>query len=270
MSSLNPFESLPLELVYHILVQLKPAEICRLTSVCRYFAILCRDWNVWAEKAWHDFDLPRHVFLNPRPYWNQHIPYRCYRNAKRYRYPTEGHLKRFASDGDTEMIRYLFYRNSHLKLKLKLKLNEAIGYAAYYNHVDAVLTLIQAGETNLWYAMTEAIRGGHLEMLKILVEHGAHYDSYQLYVAAIHNQLEILRYLMQSGVIPYDQALIGASQYGHFEIVRALIESAEPPRNYVNYARTINWAFNETNGRGYDKIMHYLWPIRQQVGFILV
>jgi hypothetical protein len=257
----NPFESLPFELVEQILIQLKPVEISRLTTVCRYLASVCQNWTMWADKAWHEFNFPRPSFLNPRPAWKTHCVYQRYREAYSYSLNNKAHLQHFAATGDVDMVEYIIRRHPTLTR------TEALGYAAANNHRDVIKIFISvpAGTPDLGYAMSQAIASGHLDLVKFLIQHGVSGDSYYLYIAAINNQLEILRYLIQLGIQPYDQALYGASQWCHFDITRALLELDQPEQKYMDYAQAINNAFNEANARGYNNIMNYLWSIRQRI-----
>ena len=67
-------------------------------------------------------------------------------------------------------------------------------------------------------SLVVASEGGHLPVIKFLIERGANDLNEPLYVAGSNNQLEVVKYLISKGADDID----AAKSYGHREVVEYL------------------------------------------------
>jgi hypothetical protein len=256
----NPFESLPRELLDQICVELTPMEMGRLALVCRYFAEVSRDWNFWAEKAYHDYAFPRPLFLTARS-----MPdlsgYHRYRYVEAYQSAYWVPLTQAVAYPEIDIVKYILSRHKNLNL------DSVLYTAAAHNQIELVDFLIQRGATDLNYALDKASWSGHLDMVKFLLRHRVTPNGHNLYeaVRAAVNQINIVKCLIQHGVTDYTWGVIGACQHGNLEIVKLLIESGQPATNFYDYRYTIERGHSEAMMYGFSAISDYLGSIRRQL-----
>ncbi|AGF84863.1 repeat protein [Moumouvirus goulette] len=107
------------------------------------------------------------------------------------------------------------------------------------------------------YPLFWASKGGHLEVVKYLVENGAniHGFSNPLKNASEEGHLEVVKYLVehQSDMyLYYDYALRSASKEGHLEIVKYLVE------NGANIHANNDWALRSASKEGHLEVVKIL------------
>jgi ankyrin repeat protein len=91
---------------------------------------------------------------------------------------------------------------------------DALEVAAVRGHADVVELLLQRGATKgRAYALLDAVRKDHLEMVKLLVESGAHIDHPQpdddgtpFATALVLGRVELVRYFIERGAKPPTRA----------------------------------------------------------------
>ena len=101
-------------------------------------------------------------------------------------------------------------------------------------------------------AMWRAAHGGHLEIVKYLIEEkGADKFNWSMARAANGGHLEIVKYLIdEKGASAFNWAMARAAEGGHLDIVKYLIDEKS--------ASAFNWAMIEAAEGGHTEIVEYL------------
>ena len=106
--------------------------------------------------------------------------------------------------------------------------NEALRWASYFGKIEIVKFLANKGADikNNGLAVCLALRSGHMEILKYLIDNGGTLNNEYILYASENGHIEVVKYLISKGIdfrIENDKALRWASCYGHFEIVKYLV-----------------------------------------------
>jgi ankyrin repeat protein len=235
---MNYLDSLPIELLSAILIQLSILDLSRLAQVSSSLSVLCRSWDLWADKTQRDFNFPRKLFFrthldDPRlQYWQL----RHYHQDIKKALPLVAYdnnvdlMEYFIHHGDMdlgfavamaaryhrlEMIDYLLSQGSDI--------NKALIGAAVGGQPDLIPKFITAGATDIELALTLAASYDQVEMIPCLMTHGATGVNAALRGAAKNNQVRSLKYLMNHGATDLSGALIGATENGSFTVVEYLV-----------------------------------------------
>ncbi|KAL4784046.1 ankyrin repeat-containing domain protein [Aspergillus varians] len=125
----------------------------------------------------------------------------------------------------------------------------ALWAASLMGHFDIVQFLLQNGSTEIDFALMSASRGGYVNVIKLLIDHGADpnvRDEDSFYGTAIQaasqgGHLEILRFLIkigakdETGYGNYDSALQAAARNDYRKIVMLLLEHGTQHGWYSNW-----------------------------------
>jgi ankyrin repeat protein len=212
-------ESLPLELLYPILLGLKFTDVLQLCQVSSKLTWICRDWVFWTDKAWHDYKFPRDRFdktqlTDPRERYYQIRRYYPY--PDRYRY-----LIRAAELGDLGFVQDLI--NTGVITK-RSDLDWPLSGAARTGHLDIVQYLVGLGVPDVNWALSNAAQQDHLDIVRYLVENGATGLNPALEQAAGQGHVDIIAYLIDAGATSLNSALRAAAWTCHLEAVKYLIQ----------------------------------------------
>jgi Ankyrin repeats (3 copies) len=74
------------------------------------------------------------------------------------------------------------------------------------------------------YVMDKAAYGGHMEIVKLMIEKGARYFDDAMRFAAKEGHMEIVKLMIEKGTAMFDDAMYWAAGEGHMEIVKLMIE----------------------------------------------
>jgi Ankyrin repeats (3 copies) len=122
------------------------------------------------------------------------------------------------SKGYNPEIFYKEYRNR------KYIFNDAMIYAAKGGHMEIVKLMIEKGATNFDWAIKYAAKGGHMEIVKLMIEKSATYFNAGMAYAAEGGQMEIIKLMIEKGATNFNWAMRSAARGGHMEIVKLMIE----------------------------------------------
>lgn len=86
-------------------------------------------------------------------------------------------------------------------------------------------------------AMDYAAKGGHIELVKLMLEKGAREYDWALNGAAAGGNIEIVKLMLGKGAHDYKRALSNAAAGGHIDIVKLMLEKGAD-----NYALAIRYA----------------------------
>ncbi|KAJ3287681.1 hypothetical protein HK104_008485 [Borealophlyctis nickersoniae] len=107
------------------------------------------------------------------------------------------------------------------------------------------------------YALRVAAHRGHVELVRLLVDHGANVDvlgTYTLQISAMYGQLEMVRLLLEKRADAWNSgsALSHAASNGHAEVVQMMLENGADV--YADLEGPLMYAA----GRGYLKVVRIL------------
>jgi len=104
--------------------------------------------------------------------------------------------------------------------------NKALTKAAYAGKLKSAEALIAAGAQPRFIEVLEhAVQGGSVEMVRLLVAHGATFSPIHLWAAASRGRTEVVKVLMDECNLEPDRALlVFASSHGQADVVRLLLE----------------------------------------------
>jgi Ankyrin repeats (3 copies) len=100
--------------------------------------------------------------------------------------------------------------------------DHAMDEAALGGHIDIVKLMIEKGATYFDDAMSEAGLGGHMEIVKLMIEKGATDFDRAMRFAADGGHMEIVKFMIEKGAINFNAAMGYAAEAGHMDIVEYL------------------------------------------------
>lgn len=134
-----------------------------------------------------------------------------------------------SSKGYLDLVQYLHQRGG----KLDWHFIHPLRMAATNGHLNVVKYIIDNGIPDRGgVAISDAIRGGYLEIVKYLYERDKYIDNRWGVLACAFGHLEILRFLHQMGFkldYSFNRSLRLASEEGYFDIVMYLFENGINP-----------------------------------------
>jgi ankyrin repeat protein len=125
----------------------------------------------------------------------------------------------------------------------------AIFVAARGGHMEIVKLMIEKGSTSFNSAMVNAALGGHMEIVKFLIEKGATDFNRAMANAAYRGHIEIVKFLIEKGATNFNIAMTTAAEEGYMKIVKLLIEKG---------ADNFNNAIESAARGGHMEIVNYL------------
>lgn len=237
-------ETLPVELLLKILMELSHHDLSRIRRTCCYLRALSYDWPFWTQKVWEDFEFPRSLFVQTKC----HDPLARYREifdhylvpigksslvlpvspgsstydqpgiyCLRYEIPDlQFHLKEAAKTGNLDVIKDLV--NQRIKISYEAEI--AVAVAGQGEVIQYFLTQGSSADTFL----SHVAMYGHVTIVHELVNHGVKVDALNdaLYAAASFNQLATIQFLISHGANELQSALIAAAQHDHTAIIAFL------------------------------------------------
>jgi Ankyrin repeats (3 copies) len=111
----------------------------------------------------------------------------------------------------------------------------AMYYASEGGHMEIVKLMIEKGATVFDWGMNDAALGGHMEIVKLLIEKGATDFDSAMYYAAEGGNMEIIKLMIEKGATEFDWGMKNAAEGGHMEIVKLLIEKGATEFNMAMY-----------------------------------
>jgi Ankyrin repeats (3 copies) len=125
----------------------------------------------------------------------------------------------------------------------------AMFYAAAGGHMYIVKLMIEKGATNFNTAVYKAAGGGHMEIVKLMIEKGATFFDVSMEQAAFGGHMEIVKLMIEKGATFFDMSMESAADGGHMEIVKLMIEKG---------ATNFDWAMESAAEGGHMEIVNYL------------
>jgi Ankyrin repeats (3 copies) len=127
--------------------------------------------------------------------------------------------------------------------------NYAMRNAVIGGNMEIVKLMIEKGAADFNYAMREAAEGGQMEIVKFMIEKGATSFNWAMAGAAEGGYMEIVKLMIEKGSTNFDCAMNNAARGGYMEIVKLMIEKG---------ATDFNWAMADAAKGGHMEIVNYL------------
>jgi ankyrin repeat protein len=233
MNPANPANlgSLPPELVIQVLQDLPVSDILSVCESSRYLSSFCQDWDLWAEKARHEFSFPRDQFTQTY----LRLPIQRYLQIKAYHDRPNNFLDRATRSGNLALLEYLLDIGGNPRQILS-----AIDVAAETGNVAVLHRLLEA-----FHLPKLDAEGNYddeeLEEWSEWADHGRlFFDDFDdllkdaLELAARHHHVGAVQELIQAGTIDYGPALMAAGLNGYMDIVQLLLHHT-PPNKRTRY-----------------------------------
>jgi Ankyrin repeats (3 copies) len=100
--------------------------------------------------------------------------------------------------------------------------NSAMVSAARGGHMEIVNLMIEKGATDFDKAMNYAAYGGHIEIVKLMIKKGATDFDWAVRNAALGGHMEIVKLMIEKGATDFSRIIINAAEGGHMDIVEYL------------------------------------------------
>jgi ankyrin repeat protein len=111
--------------------------------------------------------------------------------------------------------------------------SSAMAGAAEGGHMDIVELMLEHGATNYDYAMAGAAEGGHMDIVELMLEHGATDFDFVMKAAATRGHMDIVELMLEHGATNYDVAMEDAAYEGHMDIVELMLELGANSYDYA-------------------------------------
>jgi hypothetical protein len=243
----SPLHNLPVEVLFAIMIDLSHLDLSRLRHTCRYLRSMGYDWPFWSEKAWHDFEFPRSLFVETK----HHDPLDRYREIFDHYYiprlglsPSLGLLKlvdRLAGHADPDRP------SLHLETSERSERSERLERSERSERSERpkVSPDVETSESrevspevdsldnyglryeipHVPFHLNEAVKNGKLDIITAIINHGVTGAALNkaLYMAAVYNQLDIVKLLISHGATDLQSALIAAAHTDHNDIVAFIV-----------------------------------------------
>jgi hypothetical protein len=127
--------------------------------------------------------------------------------------------------------------------------NWAMDEAAEGGHMEIVKLMIEKGATAFNSAMVYAAEGGNMEIVKLMIEKGATAFNSAMVYAVRGGHMEIVKFMIEKGATNFSWAMAFAAEGGQMEIVKFMIEKG---------ATNFNWSMNDASKGGHMEIVKFM------------
>ena len=107
--------------------------------------------------------------------------------------------------------------------------NRMLLYNASHGNIEGIKEALERGANAFNHAMEEAVYGGHMNVVKLIVELGADEfgrDDFNavMLLAAQNGHIDIVKLMVESGANDFNKAMATAAMGGHMDIVKLMVE----------------------------------------------
>ena len=154
--------------------------------------------------------------------------------------------KRFEIIMHEEILRKYCINNNLIKIKkvIGTDLNSNYGLILDWNyglygackggHIEIIKLMIKKGATRLDGGLYSACEGGNLDIVKLMIEKGAMWWDHGLVYACIGGNMDIVKLMIEKGATRLNCGLYSACVNGHINIVKLMIEKGATRCGYCN------------------------------------
>lgn len=117
------------------------------------------------------------------------------------------------------------------------------------NGYDVLLLPLLSDIDDYQYTMRQAARGGHMEIVNLMLQRGATNYSETMANAAAEGHIDIVKLMLDKGAKEYNWAMVAATSGNHIDIVRLMLERG---------ANDYNTVMALASSRGYTGIVNLM------------
>ncbi len=136
--------------------------------------------------------------------------------------------KRFEVIVDDDLFENYCEKNNVIKIRKMIEIgldwDSGLYYACKGGHIEIIKLMIKKGATRLDRGLYGACEGGHLDIVKLMIEKGAHNWNWGLVYACRGGYIDIVKLMIKKGTIVWNWGFEDACEYGHMDICKFLIE----------------------------------------------
>jgi len=107
-------------------------------------------------------------------------------------------------------------------------------YACKGGHIDIIEMMIDKGAKKLNSELLKACVGGHLEIVKLMIKKGANDWKWGLLNACYGGNIDIVRLIISNGANDWNNGLKCACQGGHMDIIELIIDKGATYCSHCN------------------------------------
>ena len=135
-------------------------------------------------------------------------------------------LEKYCKHNNVIKIRKLIKKSIKTDLEIKMNLNWNYGLdgACEGGHIDIIRVMIEKGADHWDWALFGASKGGHIDIVKFVIEKGTCNWDWGLEGACIGGYMNIVKLMIEKGCNDWNGGLCAACQCGHIDIVNLMIE----------------------------------------------
>lgn len=134
------------------------------------------------------------------------------------KYNVDRALKKVSSRGYEDLVRFFICKRACI--------GEALGCAARGGHTEIVHLIINAGAANSCVGLLQSARGGHIQLVELFLSKGARDWDLAMSYAAEGGHTWLVNYFVDKGCDFWDWGIQGAASGGHMDLVKFFLDKA--------------------------------------------
>ena len=161
--------------------------------------------------------------------------------------------------GDAEIVKRM--------IELGANRDEAMSSAARGGHMEIVELMLTLGADDYDWAMSSAAEGGHLKIVKLMLTRNADDYNTAMSSAAGGGHMEVVELMLSLNADNYNRAMVSAALGGRMEIVKLMLSRMIPPELHTSGsmhpptsrgAKNYDLAIQEAEHEGHQEIVDLL------------
>jgi Ankyrin repeats (3 copies)/Ankyrin repeats (many copies) len=234
----NPFKQFDIVALNALASNMDDKTLLSLSDSCEYFnSKICNDEDFWQRRLNEKYPL---LIEFKKETWKELFLRMSYYIAK---LEEEFGIPYIPTKYYNPKKFYKKYKNS------KYIFNWAMNYAAEGGHMEIVKFMIEKGATCFNTAMAYAAKGGNMEIVKLMIEKEVIDFDLGMSYAAKGGNMEIVKFMIEKGATCFNTAMAYAASGGRMEIVKLMIAKG---------ATDFDWAMTHAAKGGHMEIVKYL------------
>ena len=223
MEPINSYlDSLSSDIFTDICFYLYGEDLIRVSEMNPEFIKTLSDSYFLKKKSFHDFNKKIGT-------WDEYIQYTSNKHVTRYSL-NNNILKKASMIHDKQLINFLINEMNNLwkvgcHVNIPFIIMSGLLGAARGGHLDIVKLMLEKGADNKYnWAMLNAANGGHIDIVKFILEKGANNYNHTMVCAANGGHIDIVKLMLEKGANHYNKAMENAANGGHIDIINLMLE----------------------------------------------
>ena len=120
--------------------------------------------------------------------------------------------------------------NDVIKIKKLIKISKSYNWdyglygACQGGHIDIIRFMIEKGADDWNGGLNNACQSGHIDIVKLMIEKGANHPNWGLFHACIGGHIDTVQLIIKKGGNCWSWGLDGACRNGNMDIIKLMIE----------------------------------------------